>query len=541
MNKIILCLNFLTKFSLISSFPTQNELGKEVINLDSLLSTDKSIKKDWLLLQPPNSEQQKLIATQEINFELFREPVKFSEPHSLPREYVHQEAQSITISEPKSSDVEDSVVLSGFRKPDWIYKESNLYSNQNQFQSRISSDVPGSSLQAKISSPAAYPSYSQYQVFSAPNRRTLEQPENELTQGCASKVGVESPSKNHKDDGFPASDSSNSGAEQFEGEVLFKPRKRKLKYSIYEPRKKGGETCLLEKFEKNFFQLIALDDISLWVKLVKIYKSHVENSDNLIEKQGLRIAEKIEIQLNTHDENYFYVKNEELNNFISYRKEKLFEFVNKQYELTCSIEPGERVHGGFDSNLRFNIENADFENLISKKFEKKGKEEFESFKWRGRIDRRIESVPRLNYFFGKMFLTYSMLINKIFCEEPGEESFIERQRTATGFYNRISKDIDIYSPNTLHLNVENFPPIPPNPKFTAKDRQKIIKNFNHRLRVEEYQSSRNLMEMTWSIIHLWLAHHRVDLYKNFKVEKALKPNIRHILNFFLLLLINFNP
>ncbi|KAI8456771.1 hypothetical protein BY996DRAFT_6564810 [Phakopsora pachyrhizi] len=136
----------------------------------------------------------------------------------------------------------------------------------------------------------------------------------------------------------------------------------------------------------------------------------------------------------------------------------------------------------FDSNLRFNIENADFENLISKKFEKKGKEEFESFKWRGRIDRRIESVPRLNYFFGKMFLTYSMLINKIFCEEPGEESFIERQRTATGFYNRISKDIDIYSPNTLHLNVENFPPIPPNPKFTAKDRQKIIKNFNHRLR-----------------------------------------------------------
>ncbi|CAH7673640.1 expressed protein [Phakopsora pachyrhizi] len=541
MNKIILCLNFLTKIGLISSFPTRNELGKEIINLDSLLSTDKSIKKDWLLLQPPNSEQQKLIATQEINFELVREPVKFSEPHSLPREFVHQEAQSITISEPKSSDVEDSVVLSGFRKPDWIYKESNLYSNQNQFQSRISSDVPGSSLQAKISSPAAYPSYSQYQVFAAPNLRALEQPENELTQGCASKGGVDSPSKNHKDDGFPASDSSNSGAKQFEGEVLFKPRKRKLKYSIYEPRKKRGETCLLEKFEKNFFQLIALDDISLWVNLVKIYKSHVENSDNLIEKQGLRIAEKIEMQLNTHDENYFYVKNEELNNFISYRKGKLFEFVNKQYELTCCIEPGERVHGGFDSNLRFNIENADFENLISKKFEKKGKEEFESFKWRGRIDRRIESVPRLNYFFGKMFLTYSMLINKIFCEEPGEESFIERQRTATGFYNRISKDIDIYSPNTLHLNVENFPPIPPNPKFTAKDRQKIIKNFNHRLRVEEYQSSRNLMEMTWSIIHLWLAHHRVDLYKNFKVEKALKPNIRHILNFFLLLLINFNP
>ncbi|KAI8445723.1 hypothetical protein BY996DRAFT_7926576, partial [Phakopsora pachyrhizi] len=112
-----------------------------------------------------------------------------------------------------------------------------------------------------------------------------------------------------------------------------------------------------------------------------------------------------------------------------------------------------------------------------------------------------------------LFIAYSTLINKIFCEDTIDynENFLKRQKGAINFFDSMWSFFKIEDSGIFIIENNDLPL----KEIAKKD---MLNSFicshtkrHFQIRINDINKNRN--ETLWKIIHFWLIHSRYDFHK----------------------------
>ncbi|KAI8448993.1 hypothetical protein BY996DRAFT_7529707 [Phakopsora pachyrhizi] len=214
-----------------------------------------------------------------------------------------------------------------------------------------------------------------------------------------------------------------------------------------------------------------------------------------------------------NEENFFFIKNSQLQDFFL-KPASLFFQLQKIDPIKKNIEyPIQKYYAAEIIKV---FDQLDWRGVL---IADNNVEESEKIKltlknntipaWAGQYKMYIRTILIIR----NLFIAYSTLINKIFCEGAIDlqESFLKRQKEAINFFDSIWS---LFKPKNSGVFIieDEYLPINESEKtdflnsficmHTDKHFQIKINNFN-----------KNRSETLWKIIYLWLLHSRNDWYK----------------------------
>ncbi|KAI8454261.1 hypothetical protein BY996DRAFT_7107531 [Phakopsora pachyrhizi] len=251
---------------------------------------------------------------------------------------------------------------------------------------------------------------------------------------------------------------------------------------------------------------------------------------NIIEKQILK-----------NGDDQFYIKDL-----------KVKDFFTKPYDISFKIKYNppikpnyQEILNRFQTDFRRMIESIDFRNLVRQFIpidEQKGSHTFKPEEWQafdGNTDSYLRKSSKKMYV-GKVFLVYSIIINKIFCDGPKDDGFFRRQRGAIEFYNSVCGALEPDEKGIFFINRDSIPVFADtsteNPNLI-----KLISSFNKSLANKRYvHLDRNLFIMAMNLIRIWLIQYRPQLHNKITSKRIFHSLFKPFLNSILEILLKLS-
>ncbi|CAH7690618.1 expressed protein, partial [Phakopsora pachyrhizi] len=194
----------------------------------------------------------------------------------------------------------------------------------------------------------------------------------------------------------------------------------------------------MEKFEKKLMELLRPENSLIKSNFFEgcISSLHKLNKSDLKDSM-LANLDCIKSQIDRHAGAEFYITDSEAKDFLTKPEGISFKI---KYNSTIMPKKAQAILFDYLKDLKLTIESMDFRSIIKNIFSagkvklppKFNPEEWKTF----HVEKYLPPNRfRKKMYIGKIFLVYSIMINKIFCDGPKNDEFIKRQIAAIEFYN----------------------------------------------------------------------------------------------------------
>ncbi|CAH7687603.1 hypothetical protein PPACK8108_LOCUS22411 [Phakopsora pachyrhizi] len=542
---LFLCLALLTKFThgyeeavdFLASFSSQFKTDSRASDVFEPIIQAETLEKDWLSLGTSNSKgetsdkhYEKVTDKNGIFLGTLGKSNDLGSNNFLPGHHVYQNHQPKWYGMPIASTMAANPDIAQSSKPDnvrvnYMYDPNILINHDPQYQSSVNSFKKSKIMDSNKGKAHATKIDIQHN------------PQNFKEQTLNSEISIISSKKIKK---FGPQIVSNT---RFKKKTTKKKRKYKKKHQDFLVAKLWnsvlGKKIIItpqqkEKFEGDMMKL--LEPENSWVKLDFIQEciSSIQKlTQNDMKDSMLANLDYINRQIVKHGGEEFYITDTEARAFFSTPEAIRFKIksVSKSRLKTQSI----RYH--FLGNFKVLIEPMSFENLV-KKILNFGElklipisnpTQWQSFDLKESMDSRKLSKKM---YVGKLFLIYSIMINKIFCDGPNDDRFIERQREAIKFYDTVFGASNQDDSENFVFRIDSLPKL-----AELSDRKDIqekgISKFNSNLEEVEFvymNYERTLYANAMFLIETWLSIYRTGLYNQLNKGIRLKTRFRPFLN-----------
>ncbi|CAH7686749.1 hypothetical protein BY996DRAFT_7014046 [Phakopsora pachyrhizi] len=258
--------------------------------------------------------------------------------------------------------------------------------------------------------------------------------------------------------------------------------------------------------------MINLDFVQGCIESIHQLKNDMRDSmlDNLACIKG---------QIMKHGGAEFYITDSEVKDFSTKPSGISFKIKSDSKSKSKS----KKIHHRFLRNFKEMVEPMNFENLINQFIKVDVLKSSVSLKpqlWQAYDEQNNLTLKSLRkkMYIGKVFLVYSIMINKIFYNGPKNDGFIRQQRAAIEFYQLVCEAAETDERGNFSLQSNILRQLAKSPEETLN--LKILEfNFNHNLKYRKNQSpnwERILFVNAMILIEIWLINYRPELYKNTK-------------------------
>ncbi|KAI8454263.1 hypothetical protein BY996DRAFT_7107601 [Phakopsora pachyrhizi] len=230
-------------------------------------------------------------------------------------------------------------------------------------------------------------------------------------------------------------------------------------------------------------------------------------------------------QMTLHGGAEFYITLTEANAFFT-----IPTGVSFKVKFNSNINANRRIIlSRFQIDFKRMIEPMNFENLVKQFYqvcELRPPPKSKLIEWQGYDEEKnTASIGLRNkMYIGKVFLIYSVVINKIFCNGPKDEGIIRHQREAIEFYDSICDSAEIDETGNFFIKENKFQIFLQSQKEKS-NLEKLFNKFNTSLAGRNFiHLDRYLFSMAMILIEIWLSLYRTDLYR--KINSGIMFNIR---------------
>ncbi|KAI8458154.1 hypothetical protein BY996DRAFT_6865654, partial [Phakopsora pachyrhizi] len=207
------------------------------------------------------------------------------------------------------------------------------------------------------------------------------------------------------------------------------------------------------------------------------------------------------------------------------------------YYSKGEISPASNVLS-YTTQLKTQLRGTDFSSLVNKILWASGANRltFHQLKeWKKLKDRLKKYQLDMNLgkksTIGKLFIVYSIAINKIFCNGPENPVLIERQVKALEFYHSVFGNLEANHNKLYKIK-------------GGKDKYDLIRSGNNKAKIDslekdlyEKYTKENSNQTTqqlcivWIMVELWLIQSRNELYQTLKNKSdKLEDNFKRFIN-----------
>ncbi|CAH7687594.1 hypothetical protein PPACK8108_LOCUS22401 [Phakopsora pachyrhizi] len=235
-----------------------------------------------------------------------------------------------------------------------------------------------------------------------------------------------------------------------------------------------------------------------------------------------------------HGGEEFYIRDSEVRAFFSTPEASRFKI-----KSDSNPKPNaQSIRYRFLADFKKIVEAMSFENIVKKILNVDDLNSSPAFKpelWQSFELKESMDSRRLSkkIYVGKVFLVYSIIINKIFCDGPNDDRFIERQRAAIEFYDSVFGSVDPDDSGNFVLRIDSLPELAESSSERKVEIENGISIFNTNLGEREYlymNYERALHANAMFLLETWLSLHRTELYKKLNIGIFLRTRFKPFLN-----------
>ncbi|CAH7686757.1 hypothetical protein BY996DRAFT_2755568 [Phakopsora pachyrhizi] len=326
-----------------------------------------------------------------------------------------------------------------------------------------------------------------------------------------------------------AEETLSSGRGQLgESLINIKKRKRPAKnFNHHEVQEKNEINFEIDQLEKTFLALITRENQLLWPEMFQNYRILFEgilDNDNLL---VLNVLQTLEYQIDIHQDKSLYIKNNEIIGFLKTPQTLKFKLASDYIVLTHNVENSNSKGFSFIINLKMGT--VSFKDIVKHHFIPDGSEIAE---WWGKVESKYD-ILRKKKFVAKMFLVYSMIINKVFSEKSEQDLFMKKEKQAVNFLIMVLNDANVDNKGKFFLEMKNMPHLSDLNSTKKKELENILNGFNFKVESTEYLSVDSQLGLTWRLIELWLIQYRYSFYRTLKTNFKLTENFKPFVNLLL--------
>ncbi|KAI8461787.1 hypothetical protein BY996DRAFT_8683032 [Phakopsora pachyrhizi] len=268
-----------------------------------------------------------------------------------------------------------------------------------------------------------------------------------------------------------------------------------------------------EKFERSLKTFLDPNQPVLTPKMIEYFHLRVSKLlESQVKVQMLIILQLIKEHNVYHERQYFYIKDAETSSFLN--KPGFINFLRRFENYD------ELIYMDFNGKAEGSIRDMNFFTLLLSFLVEKGTTSLEGLRtnsWiaRGTVSNIKQSRSSLKQSeIGKIFLIYSIVINKLFSEGDDKKSFILRQRQAIKFYNLAFGSIDFEKVDKInHIN-RNL--------LSEQNHSKLkseLDTFCKRFNDDINRPPSDIFSLAWTLVDFWLQEHRYHLPRRIRFEE----------------------
>ncbi|KAI8446241.1 hypothetical protein BY996DRAFT_7852025 [Phakopsora pachyrhizi] len=295
------------------------------------------------------------------------------------------------------------------------------------------------------------------------------------------------------------------------------------------------------KFKSYLMNLIDPENHFIQSDLIQKYIYEVENSeDNLMKDSMEKVLNYINEHIKIDDRENFYIRDIEVKEFLSI-------CYYKSFKITFDSKFGfdsRNYYNHFQTEFKIHLQVMNLKDIIAQYYEFNKIHFLPTYNpeiWEEKR-KNISAITKKKQYVAKAFLSYSTLINKIFCDGPNDESFIKRQLEAIKlcilFIEGFKQDGNKISLITIKHLEEIGKSLGKELKQETFDLE-LIAVFNRRFKnLNGY--NRNLFSDTWMLTKFWLSRCRPNLYENIKNSNTFYNSFKPFVNSFFQIIIQLS-
>ncbi|KAI8450078.1 hypothetical protein BY996DRAFT_7414630 [Phakopsora pachyrhizi] len=301
-----------------------------------------------------------------------------------------------------------------------------------------------------------------------------------------------------------------------------------------------NETVPQEQIEYAFTNLISQKNQLCLSGLLKEYKTNAKFiEEKKLKNLVLTAVKHIESQIKSCSGDSFYIKNKEVTKFLSFNTMINFKSLAPNHNPIWSKYEFKNYH----SDLKLKLGSIKLSRIVTDLLKKQKNlyQVLANQKQSSQASLKLDLIT--NSFMGKLFLFYSIIINRVFCNDLNESEFIIREVVALEFYswtfeNFCEKETG-FSPAQIKLLKDRWPEAAIQVSDTNLVR--IIKKIDDIKTMFKCNVSKRDHSMIWLLVELWLSCFRVDLYSTIKNKQNHFKNFGKFVGFIVYLTLNFSP
>ncbi|CAH7690046.1 hypothetical protein BY996DRAFT_6854080 [Phakopsora pachyrhizi] len=277
--------------------------------------------------------------------------------------------------------------------------------------------------------------------------------------------------------------------------------------------------------------------------LLALFKEYEKNAEfikeNDLKNVALMVINHINNQIKNCSSDSFYIKNKEAIEFLNSN------ILIKVNSLAPNYNPiwSQYKFKNNDSDLKLKLDSMKLSRIVTELLQKHNDlyKHLADQKLNNKLLARLDLIT--NSFMGKLFLFYSIIINRVFCNDFDEVDFIKREVEALKFYcwtfeNIFEKETD-FSLDQIKILKEKW--ARNGIQVSDTDSIRILKKYHEINKMFKSHVSKRHRLIIWLVVELWLSCSRVDLYNNLKVKQKVFKNFEKFVNFIVYLILNFSP
>ncbi|CAH7670388.1 expressed protein [Phakopsora pachyrhizi] len=274
--------------------------------------------------------------------------------------------------------------------------------------------------------------------------------------------------------------------------------------------------------------------------LFKEYKTNVKFIEGKHLKDLVEVVIKhVESQIKNCGGDSFYIKNKEVVEFLDFNPLIDFKSLAPNYNpIWFQYE-----FKNFESDLKLKLESIKLSRIVVELFQKR-KELYNHLGIQESSRRTSLELDLItNSYLGKLFLFYSIIINRVFCNDLEESDFIIREVDALNFYSWAFENI---CENTTDFSLIQIKRL--KDKWSGNGLQvsdtdliRILKKYHELKPMYKNNASKRECLMIWLLVELWMSCLRIDLYNTLRIGQKTSKNFEKFVNFIAYLILNFSP
>ncbi|CAH7687599.1 expressed protein, partial [Phakopsora pachyrhizi] len=444
---ILLCLILCAKYAhgceeavdFLASFSSQSKTNSRLPDVFEPTIQPETLEKNWLSLgtsklniEPNDKHYKKATDKNDHLLEVLRKNSNNIDKNELLRHPVKQNLQPNGHGRSIAASIAENSFIAQSSKPDnvrgnYMYDQELLVNHDLQYQSSV-----GSSKNSKIMAPNKRKTH----ITEIDAQKKTQNIKEQALNPDSSKLSLKRIKK---------IDDQTVANKKLKKTSMRKKRKYQKKHEGLLLTNSGnsarGDKVIITPQQKAKFEdymMKLLETENSWVKLDFIQgciSSIQILTQNDMRESMLANLDCIMSQIVKHGGEEFYIADSEARAFFSTPEARRFKI-----KSDSKLKPNaQSIRYRFLADFKKMIEPISFENTVKKILnagEVKTISIFKPRQWQS-FDEKKPLVSRRfskKMYVGKLFLVYSILINKIFCDGPNDDRFIERQRAAIEFY-----------------------------------------------------------------------------------------------------------